>query len=435
MIIVDRALAAREAAQHPIRVGVVGAGSMARGLIAQISGAVPGMVVAAVCNRTVGRAVDALSAGGAGSAVLVDSPRRLDAVVAAGRPAVTDDPAVLAAASGIDCIVDATGSVEHGAHVALAAIEHGTPFVLLNAELDATLGPIVHDRARRAGVLSSCADGDQPGVELNLDRYVRGLGMVPRVLGNVKGLHDERRTPTTQAEFAATWQQDPHMVTSFADGSKVNVEQCIVANATGFTVPCRGMFRRYHDGHVDELTTQYDLEQLRELGGIVDYVVGASPAPGVYCLAELGDLRHRRYLEMYKLGPGPLYSFYHPYHLCHLEVPFTVARMVLFGDVCGRPVGAPVVEVVAVAKRELRAGEVLDTFGGYLTYGQAEDAAVVQRDRLLPQGLAEGCVLRRDLPCDSVIGWDDVVAPDGRLAHRLYAEQIARFAGKLAKAS
>jgi predicted homoserine dehydrogenase-like protein len=138
---------------------------------------------------------------------------------------------------------------------------------------------------------------------------------------------------------------------------------------------------------------------------------------------------------MYKLGPGPLYSFYHPYHLCHLEVPFTVARMVLFGDVCGRPLGAPVVEVVAVAKRELRAGEVLDTFGGYLTYGQAEDAAVVQRDRLLPQGLAEGCVLRRDLPCDSVIGWDDVVAPDGHLAHRLYAEQIVRFAGEPARSA
>ena len=427
MIIVDRALAAREAAQHPIRVGVVGAGSMARGLIAQISGAVPGMVVAAVCNRTVGRAVDALSAGGAGSAVLVDSPRRLDAVVAAGRPAVTDDPAVLAAASGIDCIVDATGSVEHGAHVALAAIEHGTPFVLLNAELDATLGPIVHDRARRAGVLSSCADGDQPGVELNLDRYVRGLGMVPRVLGNVKGLHDERRTPTTQAEFAATWQQDPHMVTSFADGSKVNVEQCIVANATGFTVAQRGMLRYDHTGHVDELTTRYDLDMLREVGGIVEFVVGAKPAPGVFCLAEQPDARQLQYLELYKLGTGPLYSFYHPYHLCHLEAPLTVARVVLFGDACGQPLAGPTVEVIAVAKRDLQAGETLDSYGQYMTYGQSETAAIVRRERLIPEGLVAGCRLLRDIPRDTALCWDDVVAPSDRLAHRLYAEQQRRF--------
>lgn len=435
MIVIDRALAARQAAGRPIRVGVVGAGSMARGLVTQITGSVPGMEVVAVCNRTPERAVDVLHAAGAASVRLVDTARQLDAAVAAGRTAVTDDPTALASADSVDCIVDATGSVEHGARVALAAIDHGTPLVLLNAELDATLGPIVHDLARRAGVLSSCADGDQPGVELNLERYVRGLGLVPRVLGNVKGLHDERRTPTTQAAFAATWQQDAHMVTSFADGSKVNVEQCIVANATGFTVPCRGMLRRHHDGHVDELTTHYDLELLRHLGGIVDYVVGARPAPGVFCLAELTDPRHRRYLEMYKLGPGPLYSFYHPYHLCHLEVPFTVARLVLFDDVCGRPLGAPVVEVVTVAKRDLRAGEVLDSFGGYTTYGQAEDAAVVHRDSLLPQGLADGCRLRRDLPRDSVIGWDDVVAPEGRLAHRLYAEQLERFAGALTRSS
>lgn len=435
MIIVDRALAARAAEGRPIRVGVVGAGSMGRGLITQITGSVPGMVVAAVCNRTVSRAADAIDAAGAAPPMLVDSARRLDAAITAGRTAITDDALALADSTSIDCIVDATGSVEHGARVALAAIEHGTPLVLLNAELDATLGPLLHERARRAGVLLSCADGDQPGVQLNLDRYVRGLGLVPRVLGNVKGLHDERRTPATQAAFAATWQQDPMMVTSFADGSKVNVEQCIVANATGFTVPCRGMLRRHHDGHVDDLTTHYDVEQLRELGGIVDYVIGSRPAPGVFCLAELADRRHVRYLEMYKLGRGPLYSFYHPYHLCHLEVPMTVARLVLFGDVCGRSLGAPVVEVVAVAKRDLHAGEVLDSFGGYLTYGQAEAAAVVHDERLLPQGLAAGCRLLRDIAADDVLRWDDVGAPAERLDHRLYAEQTRLFVGSPARAS
>jgi predicted homoserine dehydrogenase-like protein len=289
------------------------------------------------------------------------------------------------------------------------------------------VGPILHAKARAAGVLLTCCDGDQPGVQLNLWRYVQGLGLTPRVLGNIKGLQDEYRTPTTQQAFAEQWNQDVTMVTSFADGSKVNFEQCIVANATGFTVQQRGMGRREHRGHVDELTTAYDLAELRELGGVVDFVIGAHPSPGVFCLAEMEDGRHASYLALYKLGEGPLYSFYQPYHLCYLEAPMSVARAVLFGDVVGQPLGAPVVEVVAIAKRDLQAGETLDAFGRYMTYGQAEQASVVRAEGLLPEGLAEGCRLKRAIAKDQPIHWSDVEAPSEQLAHRLYAEQGSFF--------
>lgn len=217
------------------------------------------------------------------------------------------------------------------------------------------------------------------------------------------------------------------MVTSFADGSKVNFEQAIVANATGFTVAQRGMSRREHRGHIDELTAKYDLEQLRELGGVVDFVIGARPSPGVFCLAEMPDERHAPYLALYKLGDGPLYSFYQPYHLCYLEAPMSVARAVLFGDVVGQPLGAPVVEVVAIAKRDLLAGESLDSFGRYMTYGQAEKASVVRAEGLLPEGLAEGCRLKRAIAKDQPIHWSDVEAPSQELAHQLYAEQQQHF--------
>jgi predicted homoserine dehydrogenase-like protein len=314
-----------------------------------------------------------------------------------------------------------------GALVALAAIEQGKPLVLMNAEVDATIGPILQAKARAAGSLITCSDGDQPGVQMNLKRFVEGLGLVPRVLGNIKGLQDESRTPTTQQGFAEQWNQDVTMVTSFADGSKVNFEQAIVANATGFTVQQRGMGRREHRGHVDELTTAYDLAELRELGGVVDFVIGARPSPGVFCLAEMPDARHVPYLELYKLGTGPLYSFYQPYHLCYLEAPMSVARAVLFGDAVGQPIGAPVVEVVAIAKRDLLAGETLDSFGRYMTYGQAEQARVVRAEGLLPEGLAEGCRLKRPIAKDQPIHWSDVDAPSQELAHRLYAEQQALF--------
>ncbi|MGB5136774.1 MAG: SAF domain-containing protein [Prochlorococcaceae cyanobacterium] len=431
MILVDTALRRRESEGRPVRVGMVGAGAMARGFVAHVTAHVPGMEVVAIANRTLRRAAEAYSFAGRDGAVAVDSLGSLDAAIAGGRPAITDDPQLLARSGGIDCLIDLTGAVDYGAAVALAAIEQGKPLVLMNAEVDATIGPILQARARAAGSLLTCCDGDQPGVQMNLKRFVEGLGLVPRVLGNIKGLQDEYRTPATQQGFAEQWNQDVTMVTSFADGSKVNFEQCIVANATGFTVRERGMSRRVHQGHIDTLTGAYELEELRELGGVVDFVIGARPSPGVFCLAEMPDDRHVPYLELYKLGTGPLYSFYQPYHLCYLEAPMSVARAVLFSDAVGQPLGGPVVEVVALAKRDLQAGETLDSFGRFMTYGQAEKASVVRQEGLLPQGLTEGCRLKRAITKDQPIRWADVEAPREQLAHQLYAEQQQLFTPQL----
>ena len=428
MILVDTALQKRESEGRPVRVGMYGAGAMARGFAAQVSALVPGMEVVAIANRTLQRAADAYAFAGREEVATVNSVASLDMAIASGRPAITDDPSLLARSAGIDCLIDMTGAVNFGAARALEAIAEGKPLVLMNAEVDATIGPILHDRARNAGVLLTCCDGDQPGVEMNLWRYVKSLGLTPRVLGNIKGLQDEYRTPTTQQSFAEKWNQDVTMVTSFADGSKVNFEQAIVANATGFTVSQRGMSRREHRGHIDELTAAYDIEELRELGGVVDFVIGAEPSPGVFCLTEMLDNRHPAYLELYKLGVGPLYSFYQPYHLCYFEAPMSVARAVLFRDAVGQSIGAPVVEVVAIAKRDLQAGETLDSFGRYMTYGQAEKAALVRSEGLLPEGLAEGCRLLRNICKDQPIHWSDVDAPSHELAHKLYAEQQQLFA-------
>ncbi len=428
MIVVDAALAARAAEGRPIRVAMIGAGFMARGIANQIVNSVPGMRLAAVYARRLEQAaaVFAYAHPDLKPAAAADARAAEDAV-AAGRPVVTDDPLALCRAESIDAVIDVTGAVELGAHVALAAIEHGKPLVLMNAELDATLGPILQVYARRRGVVVSACDGDQPAVQINLFRFVRGLGLTPRVLGNIKGLQDPYRTPETQRAFAERWGQKPAMVTSFADGSKISFEQAVVANATGMTVARRGMYGYTHDGHVDRLTARYDLDRLRELGGIVDYVVGAQPAPGVFCLAEHPDPRQQHYLNLYKLGEGPLYSFYTPYHLCHFEAPNTVARAVLFGDSAGSALAGPRVEVCAVAKRDLRAGEVLDGYGHFMTYGQAVSAAEHHAGRYLAEGLVEGCRLLRPVARDAVLTVDDVALPAGRLADKLYAEQTERF--------
>ena len=342
----------------------------------------------------------------------------------------TEDPSLLCRSEQVDVLVEITGSVEFGARVALEAFANGKHVVLLNAELDATVGPILQTYADRSGVVLSACDGDEPGLQMNLYRWVVGLGLTPRVVANVKGLQDPYRTPATQQAFAERWGQNPVMVTSFADGSKINCEQAIVANATGFTVLARGMSRgRAYDGSIMDIHELWDLDELRERGGVVDYTVGP-PGVKLYVLAEHDDPKQRHYLELYKLGPGPLYPFWIPYHLVHFEVPNGIARVVLFGDNLARPLAGPVVEVCAVAKRDLAAGEVLDDYGMYATYGEAVSADEMSARRYLPEGLVEGCRLVRSLAKDSVLTYDDVELPAGRLADRLRAEQYKLFRGE-----
>jgi predicted homoserine dehydrogenase-like protein len=427
MILVDTALERRQQEGRPIRVVVVGAGFMGRGLVNQIVSSTPGMEVAAIVNRTVDKAERAYAEAGVSGARRVSTASEADAALAAGTPVVTDDYGLVVGSDAVDAVVDATGAVEYGCHLALASIEHGKHVVLMNAEVDGTVGPILSARAKAAGVVVTGCDGDQPGVQMNLVRFVRGIGLRPLVCGNIKGLQDEYRTPTTQQAFAEKWGQDPYMVTSFADGTKVSFEQALVANATGMTVSQRGMLGMDHHAHIDELTSRYDVAELENAGGVVDYVVGSKPGPGVFVLATHDDPKQRHYLNLYKLGEGPLYSFYTPYHLCHFEVPQTVARAVLFGDATIAPLGAPTVEVVTTAKRDLKAGEVLDGLGGYDTYGVAERADVTAAEELLPMGVAEGCTLKHDVAKDSVITYADVLLPAGRLVDELRAAQATEL--------
>lgn len=429
MIIVDSALRAREEQGSPIRVAMVGAGFMGQGLANQIVNSVPGMRLVAVSNRHPERAEHVLRYAGL-EPVRVDDQASLEDAIRAGRPAVTDDPFLLCRSEQVDVVCEVTGDVEYAAHVVLEAFGHGKDVVLMNAEIDATIGPILQVHADRAGVILSACEGDEPGVQMNLFRWVEGLGLQPRVLGNVKGLQDPYRNPTTQQGFAEQWGQTPSMVTSFADGSKISFEQSIVANATGFTVLQRGMSRGLeYRGDVMEIGSLYDVDRLRELGGVVDYVVG-TPLTKVYCLAEHADPKQQHYLELYKLGKGPLYSFFVPYHLVHFEVPFAIARVALFRDPVARPLAGPVVEVCAVTKRDLQAGETLDGPGMYMTYGEAASADEMSRHRYLPEGLVAGCTLRRDIVRDEVVSYDDVDLPRGRLADRLRAEQLERFRGE-----
>lgn len=428
MIIVDKALEQRQASNNPIRVGMVGAGFMGRGIALQIINVVPGMELVAISNRHMDGARSAYQQAGANRIHEVETLGQIEQNIAKGNLSITEDASLLAQAENIDVILEVTGSLEYAVGIVLEAIKHRKHIVSMNAELDGTVGPILREYADREGVIYTNVDGDQPGVIMNLYRFVKGIGVKPVLCGNIKGLQDPYRNPTTQEGFAKKWGQKAHMVTSFADGTKISFEQAIVANATGMRVAKRGMYGPTvpYGTPIEEAVDWYPLDELVNGPGIVDYVVGAVPGGGVFVLGAHDHPQQQHYLKLYKVGEGPLYCFYNPYHLPHFEAHNTIARAALFQEAAVEPI-SPCVDVIAVAKTDLKTGQTLDGIGYYMTYGQCENSQIVNEQGLLPMGIAEGCELLKDISKDQPLTYEDIRFPESRLIDKLRHEQFQHF--------
>jgi predicted homoserine dehydrogenase-like protein len=425
MIIVDTALEKRERDGNPVRVALVGAGYMGRGIALEIISAMPGMRLVAICNRHIARAGQAYKESGIDAFKVVHTAGELEQAVSSGCYAIAEDPMVLCHAGNIEAIIDSTGEIEVGAHVAMETIKHGKHLILMNAELDATIGPILKVYADQAGVVYTYADGDEPGVAMNLYRFVKSIGYCPVMMGQIKGFLDRYRNPETQRGFAEKHKQKAAMVASFADGSKLCLESSLMANATGFKPGIRGMFG-HKCAHIKDLLDMFSPEQLLG-GGLVDFALGAEPHTGAFVVGYNDHPIKKEYMSYFKMGDGPFYMFYTPYHLPHLQLPLTVARAVLFQDATLAPLGAPVCDTGAFAKRNLKAGEVLDGMGGFTCYGLIDTYEVCNKESLLPMALSQGCRLKRDVPKDQGITLSDVDFPPGRLCDKLWAEQTEYF--------
>ena len=425
MVIADTILRQREKEGKPVRVAIVGAGVTGRMIALQLLTPVPGIRVSVIANRTREKAERAFAAGGVDGPAFARSLEELEESIERGQHTVITDAFLACRASNIDVIVEVTGTIEFAAHVATEALHHRKHVVLVNAELDSTLGPILKVHADRAGVVITNTDGDEPGVAMTLLRYLRSIGLTPVAAGNLKGMIDFYRTPETQRAFAEKYNQDPVKVTSFADGTKLSMEATILANAAGFKVGKRGMYGP-KCAHVSEMAGLLPPAQML-LTGLVDYALGAAPHTGAFVIVHEDNPAKRRELGYYKMGDGPFFVFHTPYHLPHIQVASTIARAALFGDATVAPLGPPLVEVITLAKRDLRAGEVLDGVGGFLAYGVIENTEVARREALLPMGLGEGCRLTRNITRDQALRIEDVERPEGRLCDLLWSEQCARF--------
>ncbi len=424
MIIVDRELAARADAGNPIRLAVVGGGYSARNIAHQVRHSFPGVRVVAITNRTLDNARDAYKFAGIEDIREVESVAALEQAISEGIPAICEDADLVCKAGNIEAVIEATGTIEPGAATALQALKQGKHTVLMNVELDATLGPILKTYADASGVILSNSDGDEPGVAMNMLRFVRSIGLRPVVAGNLKGLYDPYRTPETQKGFAKANNQKATAMTSFADGTKLSMELTVLANATGFQVGRRGMYGPNLE-HVNDSPAYYR-DRLLD-GGMVDYLCGAAPSNGAFVLGHTEDPVKQAYLKYLKMGEGPLYALYTPFHLPQLEIPLTVARAVLLNDATITPLGAPACDAICIAKHDLKPGDRLDGIGGFAAYTLIENYDVARRENALPMGVAEDCIVRRPVAKDTMISYADVELPAGRVCDQLRAEQSQKF--------
>lgn len=422
MIIIDTALKKRALENNPIKVAIIGTGVMGHGIINQITRYTPGIIIAASYNRTLNKAIKVYNKVGI-NYIIADNVNDLDKAISNNTSVITQNIDAICKSQKIDLIIEVTGTIEFAAQTIIKAFNNNKHVLSFNAEIEATLGPILKHKASKAGVMYSVADGDQPAVTLNLYRFVKSMGFKPLLCGNIKGLQDRYRNPTTQKSFAAQWDMTPDMVTSFADGTKISFEQACIANALGMKVATRGMLGYNTNKHVDEIMNLYDINQLNKLGGVVDYVVGAKPGPGVFIYASIEDSFSKKYLKYVKMGEGPLYCFYAPYHLLFFEIANSICRMIDFKDDILSAKNGISVEVVATTKVDLKKGDIIDGLGGYKTYGLCENYNQSKKENLLPMGLAEGCKVLRDISKDQVISYDDIELPANRFSNMLRSEQ------------
>jgi len=441
----------REAAGDPIRVALVGAGSMGLGIAWQI-GRTPGMRLVMVADIDRAASVGAVEACGApngwASADPGDPAPPEDSVwvVRDPLPVLRDRPEL-----AVDVVVEATNTIGFAGRVSEAAIDAGAHVVLMNAEVDLALGPWLSQRAAERGVVVTSDAGDQHGVLARMMEEIQLWGFQLVMAGNIKGYLDRHATAESLAREAAIRHLNPIQCCAYTDGTKLNIEMALVANGFGL-VPWRTGMEGPRAADVRDVFQHFDFERYGD-AGVVDYILGAEPGGGVFVVGRCEDPLQQRYLDYYKLGDGPEYLFYRPYHLCHLETTRAIGRAALHGRAILQPWHGRVADVYAFAKRDLEAGEqVRHGIGGERFYGMIERCDVADEHGWVPIALLEpdaeaggqrqGAIagegadsgrntdlvhasLLRDVPRDTPLVRDDIALPNSYLTRRVACAAVA----------
>tara|TARA_B100000686_G_scaffold352650_1_gene455453 strand:+ start:538 stop:1899 length:1362 start_codon:yes stop_codon:yes gene_type:complete len=440
-------LAQREASGDPIHVGIIGAGKFGSGLVVQLS-KVPGICASAVADISLERARDAYHYSGVDVETIfhAETAGQLGDAISKGQPAVTEDATLITGAGSIDVVVEATGIPEAGADNAVSAIDNGKHLVMVNIETDVTVGTLLKSKADKAGVVYTLVDGDQPGCIMNLYEWAQTLGfeIVAAGRGTIYYKSDREGTPDSVAErfqFSEEILDRRHinvkMYNSFRDGTKAQLEMTALANMTGFSPDIRGMHEP--SCNLEDIPRVFCLKEeggILHQDGVVELVnsvavdgISMLPNPlkmGVFVVIRTDHPFIREDLRSYDClegADGKTFLLYRPYHLVAVEAPMSIAKAFLYSSPTGAPQKQPVADVIAVAKRNLKKGEILDGSGGFTVNGIIEKTDIVRNDQLLPLGLASEAVLLRDVTEGEAITYATVILNEHSHVLQLRREQ------------
>ncbi len=416
----------RQTEGRPIRVGASGADWMGSGFVTQMKH-VPGMDVSVLADANIESAWNAFIRTGVPPEDIIEASAAGPATDAlrAGKRVVTGSYALAAQLEDIDIVTDVTWSPAIGAQTANACIEYRKDVVMINIEADVTIGHILHKKAQEAGVLYTVSSGDEPGCLMELYNFVTSLGYEIVVIGKGKNNPlNPAATPDIVAESARQADKDPYQVASYVDGTKTMFEMTWAANATGCLPMKRGMIGP--EATLENVSQIFALEEdggLAQFPGAVDFVQGNSMAGGVFVVVRIEDERIRADLEYLKVGKGKYFTFFRPYHLWFLEAPISIAKAHILREPTLIPLERPVADIMTVAKRDLKAGDDLDTFGGYTFHGVMDRAEIVREHNALPVGLALGAKIVSPVARGDIVTWDDVKLDEESAVVELRREQ------------
>ncbi len=387
----------------PIRLAIVGCGHQGTGLALQTR-LTPGLKLVAAIDLNVEAARRSVDASGQ------------DRVIVSN-----DYETVLAKPDIFDVLIESSTSIESAAKYVIATLEKHIPVILMNAELDLLLGPLLQEIATDNDTIISSDSGDQPGVVSKMAENILSMGFELRMLGNIKGFLNRYAHFELMKSFAEQHYIDTIQCVSMTDGTKINFEQSLLANAFDAPPLMRGM-----EGpplkHVNQVLDKFDFGYA---GCAVEYILGAQPNGGIFIVCQSNDPLQQKYLNYYKMGEGPLYLFYQHYHICHIETPNIIAKTFLFGKTI-RQSQTKLTDVFAFAKKDIPSGfKIQRSIGSDEFYGlidMRDNARELVPIALLENEGSQRPVLKQALSKDQPLKWYDVDIPDSDL-YKLYQQQ------------
>jgi len=398
--------------QRAIRVGLVGAGFMGKGIVEVIESVI-GMNVVAISDIEREKAADCYRNISFDNYKEIKRARDAQKVLFPEERIIAEDYKVITELEGIDIVIEATGVPQVGAEVAFNSIMNKRHIGMLNVETDVTIGYHLSSMARRMGVVYTVCTGDEPAAIKELYDFAKTLGFTVIACGKGKNNPlDVTATPSSLKEQAHNKGLNPKILTEFVDGTKTMVEMSCIANAACLTVDKRNM----HGPHVniDELAKTFckkTMGGILECEGVVDYAIG-DVAPGIFVVVKHKGKVVNETMKYLRIGDGPQFLLYRPYHLTNIEVPISVAMASLYHKPSIAAGSSPTTEVITIAKRDLKRGDSIDCIGGCTVYGGIERYGSAKKENLLPLGISEGAELVREVKKGDALVYKDVKLKD-----------------------